>query len=88
MPGDLARPRLGLGPGTWERLATEIDAVYHGGARVNHAEPYRRLKAANVDGTREVLRFARDRRTKPVHFLSTAGVPVDDEAAPAVRLAR
>lgn len=87
VPGDLARPRLGLDPGTWERLATEIDAVYHGGARVNHAEPYRRLKAANVDGTREVLRFARDRRTKPVHFLSTAGVPVDDEAAPAVRLA-
>ncbi|HEY1012776.1 MAG TPA: SDR family oxidoreductase, partial [Herpetosiphonaceae bacterium] len=41
---------------------------------VNFIYPYARLKAANVDGTREVLRLASTAATKPVHFISTLAV--------------
>ncbi|UGT64332.1 non-ribosomal peptide synthetase [Nocardia asteroides] len=76
VPGDLAAPRLGLAPADYERLAAEIDVVHHNGARVNHIEPYARLRAANVEGTREVLRFARTGRIKPLHFVSTINTAV------------
>ncbi|MEV0764788.1 amino acid adenylation domain-containing protein [Nocardia sp. NPDC050435] len=81
VPGDLERPRLGLDEQAWEKVAAEVDAIYHSGAKVNHVEPYDRLRAANVDGTREILRLAGARRIKPVHFVSTASVPVGDSAA-------
>ncbi|MEU5158463.1 amino acid adenylation domain-containing protein [Streptomyces sp. NPDC020875] len=69
-PADLARPRLGLPDAVADELADTLDLVLHSGARVNFLYPYRELKAVNVDGTREVLRLAADRRV-PVHFLST-----------------
>jgi amino acid adenylation domain-containing protein/thioester reductase-like protein len=80
VPGDLADPSFGLTDADYARLADRIDAIYHNGARVNHVEPYARLRAANVEGTREVLRLATTRRIKPVHFVSTTGTVV-----PAVR---
>ncbi|MFE7801363.1 amino acid adenylation domain-containing protein [Nocardia sp. NPDC057440] len=76
VPGDLAAPRLGLSDADYERLADSIDVIYHNGARVNHVDPYARLRAANVEGTRDVLRLATTRRAKPVHFVSTIGAAV------------
>ncbi|GAA2673334.1 type I polyketide synthase [Actinosynnema pretiosum] len=72
--GDLALPRLGLDADVFDRLAREVDVVYHGGATVNWLRPYTDLRAANVGGTREVLRLAALHRTVPVHHLSTTGV--------------
>ncbi|MEU2106566.1 amino acid adenylation domain-containing protein [Nocardia sp. NPDC019255] len=74
--GDLTAPHLGLDPADYERLADSIDAIYHNGARVNHVDPYARLRQANVEGTRELLRLATTRRVKPFHLVSTMGAAV------------
>ncbi|ORT56619.1 non-ribosomal peptide synthetase [Streptomyces sp. CB03238] len=74
VPGDLALPRLGLGEDGFDELARIVDVVFHTGAEVNLAYGYERLKAANVDGTAEVLRLAAAHRTVPVHHVSTVGV--------------
>lgn len=74
--GDLTAPRLGLDPADYDRLADGVEAIYHNGARVNHIDPYERLRQSNVEGTRELLRLATARRVKPVHFVSTIGAAV------------
>nr|WP_239149616.1 non-ribosomal peptide synthetase [Streptomyces sp. SID12501] len=75
--GDLERSRLGLPWQTYDQLAGTVDAVYHCGASVNLAHSYGQLKAANVDGTIEVLRLAAAHRPVPVHHVSTVGVFTD-----------
>ncbi|WP_378739951.1 amino acid adenylation domain-containing protein [Nocardia brasiliensis] len=84
VPGDLAAPRLGLSDAEHAQLAEDIDVILHNGARVNHIEPYPRLRAANVEGTRDVLRLATTRRLKPVHFVSTLGTTVPSSATSGV----
>jgi thioester reductase-like protein len=69
--GDLEQPGLGLGAAQWERLAHHVDAIYHNGALVNYLFDYERMRAANVGGTREVLRLAADGRPKVVNHIST-----------------
>ena len=58
----------------WASLAQQVDAVYHVAAQVNLAYDYRKLKAANVEGTREIIRLAAARRVKPLHYLSSYAV--------------
>ncbi|WP_214324784.1 non-ribosomal peptide synthetase/type I polyketide synthase [Nonomuraea sediminis] len=74
IPADLASPRLGLPKDRWQQLAYEVGAVYHNGAQVNSLLPYERLRAANVEGTRELLRLAVDGRTKEFHYISSDAV--------------
>ncbi|NKY57154.1 non-ribosomal peptide synthetase [Nocardia flavorosea] len=71
VPGDLARPRLGLDEETFTGLAQRLAVIVHNGALVNHVASYRQLRAANIGGTREVLRLATAQRTIPVHLVST-----------------
>jgi amino acid adenylation domain-containing protein/thioester reductase-like protein len=72
--GDLAEPRLGLSDVTFRDLARGIDLIHHAGALVNFIYPYQELRAANVAGTREVLRLAGLYRGIPVHYVSTTAV--------------
>jgi thioester reductase-like protein len=72
--GDLEQDRLGVSDSCFHDLAMELDVIYHGAGSVNMAFPYGRLKPANVNGTREVLRLAGTATTKPVHFLSSIAV--------------
>jgi len=72
--GDLAEPGLGLSPETFRELARDIDVIYHVGAQVNFVYPYQALRAANVAGTREVIRLAGESRAIPVHYVSTTAV--------------
>ncbi|WP_371501630.1 amino acid adenylation domain-containing protein [Kitasatospora sp. NBC_00374] len=72
--GDLAEPLLGLGRTRFEQLAGSVDAVHHLGGQVNFLYPYHQLRAANVAGTREVIRLAGHSRAIPVHYLSTMAV--------------
>jgi thioester reductase-like protein len=72
--GDLAQPHLGLSPDQFDRLAQQIDRVYHNGAILNFVYPYAALKAPNVLGTQEILKFACQSKTKPLHYISTDGV--------------
>ena len=72
--GELSRPRFGLDARTYARLTDECDAAMHLAAHVNFIYPYRALKAANVDGTHEVVRFCFTGRAKPLHHVSTAAI--------------
>lgn len=74
VPGDLGYPLLGLTTAQFSELAELIDVIYHNAARVNHLEPYSRLRAENVDGTSEILRLASTTRLKAVHHVSTSSV--------------
>jgi amino acid adenylation domain-containing protein/thioester reductase-like protein len=74
LPGDLAEPRLGLSGASFRDLARRVDIIYHAGAQVNFIYPYQELRAANVAGTREVIRLAGEYRGIPVHYVSTTAV--------------
>ncbi|MDP2314729.1 MAG: thioester reductase domain-containing protein [Pseudomonadota bacterium] len=83
--GDLARPRLGLDEATWARLADEGGAIVHNGALVNYIMSYDALRGANVEGTRELIHLAAQRRGT-FHLVSSTFMygwmvtPVVDEA--------
>ncbi len=74
LPGDLGKPLLGLSPEAFEELSGRIDGVYHCGAWVNFAQPYRALKGSNVLGTQEILRLVVQGRPKVLHHVSTLAV--------------
>ena len=74
LPGDLAEPGLGLPDRQFRDLARTLDIIYHPGALVNFIYPYQELRAANVAGTREVIRLAGESRGIPVHYVSTTAV--------------
>jgi amino acid adenylation domain-containing protein/thioester reductase-like protein len=74
LPGDLAEPGLGLPDVAFRDLARCVDVIYHPGAQVNFIYPYQELRAANVAGTREVIRLAGLYRGIPVHYVSTTAV--------------
>jgi thioester reductase-like protein len=74
IPGDLAQPLLGLADDQFERLAAEVDVIYHNGAALNLLLPYTALKAVNTLSVREILRLAFRTKIKPVHYISTIAV--------------
>ncbi len=74
LPGDLAEPRLGLSDAQFRGLARDFDVIYHAGALVNFIYPYQELRAANVAGTREIIRLAGLYRGIPVHYVSSTAV--------------
>ncbi|MBN3941890.1 non-ribosomal peptide synthetase [Nostoc sp. NMS9] len=74
IPGDLEQPYLGLSSKQFEKLALQIDAIYHSAAQVNFAKPYSVIKEPNVLGTQEVLRLACMGKIKPMHYISTIAV--------------
>jgi thioester reductase-like protein len=74
VPGDLARPLLGLAPAGFADLAERVDTVFHNGAWVSFVLPYETLKPANVLGTQEVLRLACQGRAKSFHYISSLAV--------------
>ena len=86
VPGDLAQPLLGLTPDRFDRLAKQVQVIYHNGARVNIMESYAQLRAANAVGVQEVLRLAVLHQLKPVHYVSTLSTvvagPEDPELLP------
>jgi thioester reductase-like protein len=72
--GDLSLPLLGLGSEAHQRLARELDSIYHCGTSMNHLETYAMAKASNVAGCQELLRLATRDRAKSIQYLSTSGV--------------
>ena len=69
--GDLGHKDLGLTPDAWDRLAHQIDTVFHNGATVNYLFNYDRMRDANVLGTNEVLRLSFEGRVKTFNYVST-----------------
>ncbi|MBF6047355.1 amino acid adenylation domain-containing protein [Streptomyces sp. NRRL B-1677] len=80
--GDLEKPLLGLTGERFALLADRIDVIYHNGARVNIVDSYARLKAANVLGTREVIRLAATAQVKPLHYVSSSAAAVGRDRTP------
>jgi len=74
VPGDLAEPRLGLTEDEFDRMARVVDVIHHPGGLVNFIYPYAHMRAANVEGTREIIRMAARYRNAPVHYTSTMAV--------------
>ncbi len=72
--GDLAAPRLGLSSARWGELSELLGAIYHCGARVNSLLPYDRLRAENVEGTRQLLQLASEHTAKGFYFVSSDAV--------------
>ena len=72
--GDLSQPLFGLSAQSFQRLASQIDIIYHCGAWVHFIYSYSTLKPVNVLGTQEVLRLATQIKVKPVHYISTTSV--------------
>ncbi|MEV0381533.1 thioester reductase domain-containing protein [Nonomuraea sp. NPDC050643] len=87
VPGDLAMPALGLTTDRFGELARQVSTVVHAGAQVNLLQPSRMLEAANVVGTREILRLA-EAGGATVAYLSTSEVfgpadgAVDEDTVP------
>ncbi|MBM3273635.1 MAG: SDR family oxidoreductase, partial [Candidatus Sericytochromatia bacterium] len=71
VPGDLASPHLGLAPGQRACLAATVGTIVHNGAFVHHLHGYQTIRAANVLGTRELLRLALEERPKRFCLVST-----------------
>ena len=72
--GDLSQPQLGVSDEQFQKLASEIDRIYHNGALLSYVYPYSRFKAINVLGTQEILRLACLDKIKPVHHISSVAV--------------
>jgi thioester reductase-like protein len=72
--GNLSQPTLGLSAEKFDKLAREIDVIYHNGAVLNFVYPYSALKPTNVLGTQEILRLACQFKLKPLHYVSTDAV--------------
>jgi thioester reductase-like protein len=74
LQGDLCAPRLGLERSTYEELSLKVDRIYHCATSMNHLETYAMAKPVNVDGTRRLLSFATDGRSKLFNYVSTLSV--------------
>ncbi len=80
--GDVSEPGFGLLAREYRALCRS-DVIVHNAAKVNHVEPYSRLRGANVEGTRQVLELAAGGGI-PVHFVSALSVAAACERPPAV----
>ncbi|MEC5145612.1 amino acid adenylation domain-containing protein [Chitinophaga sp. 212800010-3] len=72
--GDFSQQHLGLSQEKFDELAEKLEVVYHSGSSVNFIEPYSYMKRPNVDGLREIIRFAGAGKTKCLALLSTISV--------------
>ncbi len=69
--GDVAQHNLGMQAEQWNSLATRVQAVIHNAALVNYVLSYDALRPHNVEGTRELLRFACCGAQKEFHLISS-----------------
>lgn len=72
--GDLEKPNIGLSEEDFDRFARTVDVIHHPGGLVNFIYPYSHMRAANVEGTREIIRLAARYRNIPIHYTSTTAV--------------
>lgn len=71
IPGDISLHQFGIATEQYENLAEKIDVIYHCGAQVNTMAAYTNLRASNVQGTIEIIKFATHKIDKAIHYIST-----------------
>jgi thioester reductase-like protein len=69
--GDLSKPRLGLDKERWKWLSENIHTIYNNGALVNYLFNYEKMRATNILGTNEVIKFAMEGIPKILNHVST-----------------
>ncbi|CAF4158741.1 unnamed protein product [Rotaria sp. Silwood2] len=70
--GDLTKYHFGFDDASYEDLANKTDIIIHCAAIVNFVLPYKALYDTNVNGTREIIRFAGHPSTFiPIKYIST-----------------
>ena len=74
LPGDVSVVNMGLGQDDFLFLQQLIDVVIHSAALVNLVYPYQLLESINVQGTTNVINFARSGTVKALHYISTNGI--------------
>lgn len=58
METDLGRPALGLSAAAFQRLADELDVIWHSAGNINLDDDLDSLRRVNVEGTRNMLELA------------------------------
>ncbi len=80
LEGDVARMHLGLSGPEYKQLTREAEEIWHLAALQDLAADARRIRAVNVEGTRNLLDLARAcGRLSRLHHFSTASVSGDRE---------
>ncbi|AFJ46093.1 non-ribosomal peptide synthetase [Shimwellia blattae] len=74
LAGDVAEPGFALENTLYQQLCQTCDIVYHSASAVNFIQPYSWMKRDNVQGLREIIRFACTGKTAPLILLSTISV--------------
>jgi thioester reductase-like protein len=72
--GDLSKRNLGIEQSLFDKLAAEVDDIYHCGANVHHIYTYETLLKANVLSTLEIIKLAVNKKNKYIHYVSTLSV--------------
>ncbi len=71
LEGDISKEYFGLNLHLYNKLASEIDAICNSAAFVHHLFNYNQLKAANVVGVWQCLKFAETAKLKYFAHIST-----------------
>ncbi|HEY8494921.1 MAG TPA: SDR family oxidoreductase, partial [Myxococcota bacterium] len=74
LPGDVTSPGLGLSPEDRAAAAAEVGAVMHCAASIAFDLPLDEARQINVEGTREIIAFAREAKPERFIHVSTAYV--------------
>jgi L-aminoadipate-semialdehyde dehydrogenase len=72
--GSLGHPKLGLSEEDWKTVSSTADVVIHNGAQVHWVYPYSNLRAANVQGTLDILALCAEGKPKKLSFVSSTSV--------------
>ncbi|AGX42691.1 thioester reductase domain-containing protein [Clostridium saccharobutylicum] len=72
--GDFGHKNMGMSEKEYEELSNKIDCIYHNGALVHFLYSYEELKQSNVEGTKEILKFAVFNKIKAVFYVSTISI--------------
>ncbi len=74
LPGDLAKPDLGLPQDVYDHAEATVDAILHSAALTSHYGDWSAFQSANVDSVANLAAFARKGRSKAMHHISTTSI--------------
>lgn len=72
--GDITQKKLGFSEDIYQKLATEVDAIYHIAGTVSHLGKYQEFRIINVDSTKKMIELAKTSKIKVLNYFSTLAV--------------
>ncbi|MCR4336489.1 MAG: SDR family oxidoreductase [Candidatus Omnitrophica bacterium] len=73
LQGDVVKGRFGLDGVSYQKLISEVEEIYHCAALAEFRQPLSRVRKHNVEGTKNVLEFARQcKNLNKMNYVSTA----------------